>query len=165
MFDEKLKSDKHIKNIFLKANGKLNALARVTNYMELSKRRILTSASFKAQFNYFPSGLMFHSRSLNNEINRLHELCLLIIYNDKRSSFEELSVKDNSVSVHHNNIHTLITEMHKVGNGMSREVMNDLFKLRDKTHYHLKHTTQFLVHPVHIVFNWSVSASHFGPKI
>ena len=161
----KLKFDKHIENICQKANRKLNALARVTNYMELPKRRILMNAFFKAQFNYCPIVWMFHSRSLNNKINRLHERCLRIIYNDKRSSFEELLVKDNSVSVHHNNIHTLAIEMYKVVNGISPEIMNDVFKVRNETHYHLRHTSQFLIEPIHSVFNGSESASYLGPKI
>ena len=42
VFGNKLKFDKHIENICHKANRKLNALARVTNNMELPKRRILT---------------------------------------------------------------------------------------------------------------------------
>ena len=48
MFDNKLKFDKHIENICQKANRKLNALARVTNYMELTKKRTLMNAVFKA---------------------------------------------------------------------------------------------------------------------
>ena len=37
VFVNKLKFDKHIENIYQKANRKLNALTRVTNYMELPK--------------------------------------------------------------------------------------------------------------------------------
>ena len=66
---------------------KLNALARVASHMELPKRRNLMNAFFKAQFNYCPVVWMFHSRSLINKINRLHERCLHINYIDKRSSF------------------------------------------------------------------------------
>ena len=120
---------------------------------------------FKAQFNYCPAVWMFHNRSWNNKINRLHERCLRIIYNDKHSNFEELLVKDNSVSIHHNNIHTLATEMYSVANGMSPEIMNDTFKLRENTHSNLRHTSQFLVDPIHTVFNGSESASYLGPKI
>ena len=108
---------------------------------------------------------MFHSRSLNNKINRPHGSCLRIIYNDKHSNFEELLVKDNSVSIHHNNIHTLAIEIYKVANGICPEIMNDIFKLRENTHYNLRHTSQFLVDPIHSVFNGSESASYLGPKI
>ena len=90
--------------------------------------------------------------------------CLRIIYNDKRSTFEELLAKDNYVSVHHNNIHALATEIYKVANGISPEIMNEVFKLREETHYHLRHTTQFLVNPIHSVINGSESVSYLGPK-
>ena len=80
-------------------------------YIELPKRQILIHVFLKAKFNYCPVIWMFYSRSWNDKINRLHERCLPIIYNDKRSSFEELLIKDNFVSVHHNNIHALAIEM------------------------------------------------------
>ena len=152
VLDNKLKFDKDVENICQKASKRLNALARTTNYVELPKRRILMNAFFKAQCNYCPAVWMFRNRSLNKKINRLHERCLRIIYNDKHSNFEELLVKDNSVSIHHHNIHTLGIEMYKVANGMSPEIMNDIFKLRENTHYNLRHTSQFLVDPIHSVF-------------
>ena len=54
--------------------------------------------------------------------------------------------------------------MYKVINGMSPEIMNDAFKLRDETH-HLRHTTQFPVDPILRVFNGIESALYLGPKI
>ena len=56
---------------------------------------------------------MFHSREINNKINNLHERALRITYKDTESSFEELLVKDNSVSMHHRNIQRLATELYK----------------------------------------------------
>ena len=107
VLDNKLKFYKHVENISQKASKTLNALVKMTNYMELPKRRTLMNAFLKARFNYCPTVWMFHNRSLNNKINRLHERYLRIIYTDKHSNFEELLVNDNSVSIHHNNIHTL----------------------------------------------------------
>ena len=126
--------------------------------MELPKKRILMNAFFKAQFNYCPSIWMFHT--LNNKINSLHERCLRIIYNDKVSRFEELLHKDNSVSIYHNNIHTLAIEMYKVVNGISPETMNEVFKQRNNPHYHLRHNSQFSVNPIHSVYNGTVSGSY-----
>ena len=39
-------------------------------------------------------------RTLNTEINRLHERALWIAYNDDISSFEDLLVKDGSLTIH-----------------------------------------------------------------
>ena len=98
---------------------------------------------------------MFHSCSLNNKIDRVLERCLRIISNDKLSTFEELLAKDNSVSVHFNNIHVMTIEMYTVVNGISLEIMNEFLKLRGETHYYLRHTTEFLVDPIYRVFNGS----------
>ena len=119
IIDNKIKFELHAGNICQKVNRKLNALARLTNYLEPPKRRILMNVLFKTQFNYCPIVWVFRSRSLNNEINRLHERCLRMICNDKRSNFDVLLVKDNSISTHHNNIDSLTVEMYKVVNGSS----------------------------------------------
>ena len=108
--------------------------------MELTKRRIFMHVFFKAQFNYYLISWMFHSRCLDNKINRLHERYFKMIYNDKISNFEELLNKDNSVSIHYNNIHTLAIEMYKVTNDMPPDIMNEVFKLRNTPHYNLRHT-------------------------
>ena len=75
-FDNKLKLEKHIITICQRANRKLNALERLTPYMELGKRRMLMNSFLNSQFNYCPVSWMCHSRALNNKINRLHERCL-----------------------------------------------------------------------------------------
>ena len=89
---------------------------------------------------------MFHSSLLNNKINRLHERCLRMIYIDKQSNFEELLVKDNFVTIHHRNIQGLAIQMYMVANSMSPDIMCEIFQLRKNTHYHLRHTLQFMAH-------------------
>ena len=76
------------------------------------------------QFNYCPLIWMCHNRTNDRKINRLHERCLRIIYNDKQSSFIELLEKDNSVSIHQRNLQVLAIEMFKVSNGLSPVLMN-----------------------------------------
>ena len=66
-------------------------------------------AFIELQFGYCSVVWMFHSRNLNNEINRIHERASRITYNDKSPSFQKLLEKDNSVTIHHRNIKTLAT--------------------------------------------------------
>ena len=54
--------------------------------------------------------------------------------------------KDNSVSIHYRNIQALAVEMYKVANGMSPEIMNEIFQLRKKSHNNLRYTSKFLFH-------------------
>ena len=133
--------------------------------MKLPKRNTLMNVFFKSQFNYCPAIWMFHSRTKNNKVNRLHERCLQIIHNNKLSNFEELLHKDNSVSIHHNNIHALPIEMHKVVNGMCPKIMIEVFKQRNNSHNNLSHASQFIGNTIHSVYNCIESVSHLGPKI
>ena len=138
----------------------MNALARLTPYIELGKRRILVNAFLNFQFNYCPVIWMCHSRALKSKINRLHERCLHIIYNDKISTFKELLEKKNSVSIHYRNIQALAIEMYKVANGMAPEIMNDIFQIREKSHYNLRYTSESIIPPIHSVYHGRESASY-----
>ena len=51
---------------------------------------------------------------MNNKINRLHERCLRIIYNNKMSSFADLLAEDGSATIHTRNLQVLATEIFRV---------------------------------------------------
>ena len=74
---------------------------------------------------------MFHSRKLNNRINKIHERALRIVYNDDLSSFDELLNRDSSFTIHSRNIQALAIEFYKVVNGLSPKIMNQVFPLKD----------------------------------
>ena len=74
----------------------MNALGRIANYIPIEKRRIVLKTFIESQFNYCPLIWMFHSQTINNKINHLHERAFRIVYSDFKSSFEGLLMKDNS---------------------------------------------------------------------
>ena len=79
----------HITNLCKKASQKLHALARIVNYMDLPKRKVLMKAFFTFQlFSYCPLIWMLHSRTLNNRINNIHQRALRLTYKDKKSSLK-----------------------------------------------------------------------------
>ena len=59
--NNKLKFHVYVGIIGQKANRKLNALIKITNYMELPENLILVNAFFTIQFIYCPAIWMFHS--------------------------------------------------------------------------------------------------------
>ena len=86
-FDHKLTFDDHISELCKNASREIHALARVTPYMNISKRRILMNAFVTSQFSYCPLIWICCSYINNRESN---EDCLRMIYQDKLSSFEQL---------------------------------------------------------------------------
>ena len=163
-FDHSLNFDKHIDEICSKANLKLNALSRIIPYMSLEKRKLLVNAFFKSHFNYNPLVWMCHNRRLNSKINRVHERCLRIMYNDNKSTFQELLSKDESVTIHQENIRKLVTEMYKVVNNLTPLIFSQLFNFKS-CEYDLRNSSNFCLPNVKSVFNGLESISYLGPKI
>ena len=64
------------------------------------------SAFITSQFSYCPLVWMFHGRTMNNRINKIHEKALRLVYKDETNlSFDyDLLKKDKSVSIHQRNL-------------------------------------------------------------
>ena len=140
--DSDLKFDIHVNNLCKKATQKLNALARISGYMDSSKKRTIMKAFITSHFSYCRLVWMFHSRELNNKINRIHESSLRLVYSDKISTFQELLDKDKSVSVYHKNIQVLVLEIYKTVNGLAPTIMNSIFEIED-IEYNLRNKINF----------------------
>ena len=85
-------------------------------------------AFIESQFQYCPLVWMFHSRTLNNRTNKLHERALRVVYKDDEYTFEQLLDKDNTVTIHHRNLQKLATEMYKIQNNLSPKFMKEIFQ-------------------------------------
>jgi len=103
-FDNFLTFEHHSKNLCRTADQKISALARISSYTRVSKKRKIRNAFFMSHFNYFSLIWMFYSRSLECRINRLHERCLRIVYSDYTSTFEDLFDLDGSLTIHQRTI-------------------------------------------------------------
>ena len=116
-------------SVKLLGNQKLPALARISKFLYLEKRKLIMRTFIESQFNYCPLVWMFHNRTLNNKINKLHERALRIVFRNNELSFQELLDKDNSITVHQRNLRKLAIEMYKVKHNLSPLPMQELLTL------------------------------------
>ena len=161
--DHKLNFNDHVSKLCKKASTKLHALARVSKYIPMNKLRIIMKAFIESQFGYCPLIWMFHTRTLNNRINKIHESALRLVYNDNTSTFSELLTKDGSFCIHHRNIQKLAIEMYKLKHNISPPLMNDIFIPRQNT-YNLRNSQVWEIRPVKSVYNGTETLSFRGPK-
>ena len=129
--DKKLDFKNHVNTLCKKAGQKLHALARISNYVDVEKLRTMMNAFVVSQFSYCPLVWMFHDRSVDKKINKIHERALRIAYKDSRSNFEELLTKANAVSIHHKNLQLLATEIFKTQRNLNPRFMNQIFVEKD----------------------------------
>ena len=86
------------------------------------------------------------------------------MYNDYKSTFENLLELDNSVSIHHRNIRLLSIELYKVKHNLSNQVMSELFNLRN-INYDFRSQTDFELGPIYTTGYGVRSLKYFAPKI
>ena len=123
------------------------------------------NAFFKSQFSYSPVAWIMHSRKLKKKINRLHERCLHLAYNDDLSSFEELLERGNSVSVRKRNIQCLAIELYKVFNDICPDIMKNVFPLSASSNCDIRSRCTFTTRSVKTVYYETESLSYLAPKV
>ena len=131
--------------------------------MSVDQLRIILKSFIESQFAYCPLVWMFHSRALDNRINKLHERALRLVYKKTLLTFDELLQIDKSFTIHHRNLQKLATEMYKIKNDMSPAMMKLIFP-ESTNPYNLRNKNPFKSDNVHTVFNGTETLSYRGPK-
>ena len=117
----------------------------------------------ESQFAHGPLVWMFCSKSSSNHINHLHERALRIVYNDHSSSFEDILVMDNSVSIHHRDIRLLAIELCKAKNNLSSQL--ELYQRRE-VNYNIRSQTDFSLRSINTTSSYGLkSLRYLAPKI
>ena len=93
---KKLNFNGHILTMLKKGIQKLHALARISKYLSQDKLKIIVNTFIQSQINYCPLIWMFHCRTINNKINKLHERALRLVYKNDKLTFHELLQLDGS---------------------------------------------------------------------
>ena len=106
--DHNLSFESHVESLCKNSRQKVNALVRMTSSLKLKQRKLLLNPFTTAQFSYAPVVWMFHSKKLNNRINRMHKRALGLVHKYCTSSFEGVLLKDNSF--HHRKLQKLAIE-------------------------------------------------------
>ena len=132
-----------ILHLYKKASQKLHALARTAHYMDFKKRRSLMKPFAISQFKYCLLMWMFHNRALTNRINGIHKRVLRLAYQNENLSFSELIELDNAVTIQQRKLQVLVTEIFKVQNNSSPEIMKQVFDFQEPYHNVGPVTSQF----------------------
>ena len=87
------------------------------------------------------------------------------MYQDKKSNLQDLLQKDKSVSIHIKNLQRLATEIYKVKNGLSPEIMKEVFIFHENCNYNLRSGTHLANRKMHIAYFGTDTIANLGPKL
>ena len=164
IIDNKLDFSSHVELLLKKGNQKLHALARISKYVSKDKLKLIMNTFIKSQLNYCPLLWMFHSRTLNNRINRLHERALRIVYQNEELSFQELLELSGDVTIHQKNLQRLATEMYKVKNDIAPVSFQKLFD-EGSNAYNLRNQNTWALPKMRTVIYGTETIRYRGPLI
>ena len=165
VIDDGLTFNDHIHNKIRKANAKLAIVKRNRYMLSFHLKKVLLSSFVHSHFAYAPLVWMFHSRQMNNKINKVHKRALRILYDDEDSTFQQLLDRNQAFTVHERNIQILLTEMFKAKNKLEPNLLQDVFEVNDYRGPALRNSKYFKRPNVNTVKYGDKSLQVFGVKL
>ena len=160
--DKNLNFNQHLSILCKEVSAKVSALARMVKIIPFEKKRFIMKSFIESKFSYCPLIWMFCSRKMNRKINHIHERALRLVYEDCVTSFEDLLIKDKSVSIHHRNIQKVAIEMFKVKNDLCPKFIKNFFcQIQTRT----RSNASFRRPHVNTVYFGEQSIRSFGPIV
>ena len=129
--DDKLNFNLHISNICKSSANQLNALVRLKKFLSFKTKKVLISSFILSNFNYCPLVWMFSSSKSLNKIESIHKRALRFLYNDYRTSYEDLLKKADKVTMNVVRTRILCIEIFKTLNNLNPTFMKEIFKLKE----------------------------------
>ena len=126
--DHKLKFDAHIDKLCKTARFKLHALRRIRKFLTLEQVKVLANSFVNTQFRYAPLIWMFTSKNSMLKANKIHWRTLRVLYDDYKSTYEELLASHKDISIHQKHLKHLAIEVCKSLTNLNLEFMWSFFK-------------------------------------
>ena len=160
--DQKLCFDKHISTLCKKAAGQLNAIGRISNYLDQKGKEAIINGFVYANFNYCPLVWHFCSAKSVKKIEKIQERLLRLLLNDYRSDYKSLLVKSSKSTMEVKRLRALALEIFRTLNNMNPEYLKDIF-IQNTTS--VRNYNNLVVHSHRTATYGDKSLSTLGPKI
>ena len=132
--DYKLNFDPHISNLCKKAAAQLNVLKRLKSFIGFAEKDVLVQSFVYSNFNYFPLVWYFSSSKSLQKIERIQERALRFLYNDHKSSYDDLLIRSRKCTMQVARQRTLCIKIFKTIKNLNPSFMQSIFSSRTSKH-------------------------------
>ena len=162
--DFKLNFDPHISNICKKAAAQLNVLKRLKSFIGFAEREVLVQSFVFSNFNYCPLVWYFSSSKSLQKIERIQERALRFLYNDHKSSYDDLLIRSKKCTMQVARQRTLCIEIFKTIKNLNLPFMQSIFCSRTSKNPSRNPNNLSHFRPNQVTFG-SKSLKAIGPQI
>jgi hypothetical protein len=162
--DDKLNFERHISEICIRASRKINALSRISKFLNVQCRTKLFNAFVKSNFVYANIVWHFCSKRCVYKIEKLQKRAIRIVFNEYDSTYTQLREKMKCQTLYLSRIHAIVMEVFKCVTKRNTQFMNEMFTLAD--HGHDTRSGRMAIQPmVNTVYHGLNSFSYEGAKL
>ena len=129
--DAKLNFNEHIKNLCNRASHQINALKRISRYLDIDGRLRIYQAFIKSNFTYCPVSWIFCGKRNSDKLEKLQERALRVVYNEYSMPYRDLLLHARILPLSMLRLKFLGTEVFKSVKGLNPEFLNEMFQKRN----------------------------------
>ena len=164
VIDDSLKFNEHITNICSRASGQINALKRLSCFLNESRRLNIYISFVNSNFNYCPLSWIFCGKNNAEKLEKLQKRALRFVYNDYTSDYDFLLSKSNLLSLSMTRLKLLCIEVYKCMTGQNPEYLNNMFHIK-MIPYGLRDSSRSLQHRWGTKSYGFKSFQYYGSKV
>ena len=106
--DRKLTFNEHIRQSCTKAARQLNALARISKFLNFKSKKLIFQSFILSNFTYCPLVWHFCGKVNNMKLEKIQERALRIVCNDYTSTYPELIEKLSTTTMVHSRLNCIL---------------------------------------------------------
>ena len=162
--DSKLNFSEHVTIICKKAARQLNALARISRYLNPNSRIILYNSFVMSNLNYCPNVWHFCGKGNNEKLEKIQERALRILYRDYASSYDELITQSCTEKILTTRLKKILIDIFKTLRGMNPPYLQQMYVLKE-TQYDFRNE-KIIIQPETNKVTYGIrSLSYVGAKL
>ena len=139
--DDRLSFSKHVSACCSKAARQLNALTRISRYLDLSGRRLIYNSFITSCFNYCPLVWHFCGKENSEKLEKINYRALRILYRDFTSSYEQLLSRSDTTTVEKSRLRSMTLEVFKCIKSLGPPCLRDMFTIKP-LEYNMRNSTK-----------------------
>ena len=143
--DDNLNFNEHVRNICQTASCQINALKRISNFLNEQCRMNVYKSFISANFNYCPIHVvwLFCGKTNLNKLEKLQERALATVFCDNSLTYEDMLEKSGQLRIRLNLIRLVAIDMFKCMNDLNPLYINEMFIGKDSG-YNLRDQSRLL---------------------
>ena len=162
--DSKMSFTPHINSICTRASRQINALRRLSRFLNTETRLSIYKSFIFANFTYSPVPWLFCGIKNSLKLEKLQERAIRFVYNDYSSPYKDLLSQANLLPLSIYRLRFMAIEVYKCFHDLNPAYVNEMFTYRDTT-YGLRDTL-LLEQPKFDTYTFGYkSFKYYGSKV